>query len=125
MCLSCQYGYIYRCYLCNEKECGDDLYEYLFDNRYEQLRSLKCYDNLFDGRCKDLCYNCIIKLPKKRRCRTCKVICDSGNKLFKHLCQYPDHSCKYNYDDCVKDFPWISRYDEPWIKNYEDLGFLI
>jgi hypothetical protein len=94
MCSNCTYGNYGKCEICDEETC------------YKQLWS-------------SICYTCFKTMQKKRRCRTCKIIFESGNKLFKHLdmCQ-----------ECKKDYIPFEHYIETcntWMEEYCLIGYSI
>jgi hypothetical protein len=94
MCLSCQYSTFGRCEKCHGKTCYD---------------ALRC-----NG---DICDDCMRTMKKKRRCRACQVIFNSGNELFKHLAKYENHNKDY-VSVCKK------RVSGGWMGEYAHLGFL-
>ena len=90
MCLSCEYNSFATCSKC--------LYTHLcstWDIIYEKM-----------------CWRCFNKMRKKRKCRRCNEIFDSGNKLFKHL--------KFN-KECISDNSL--RYNNRG-EIYETLGYI-
>ena len=94
MCLNCQYGNYGKCDKCRTSTC------------YRELRS--------NGYI--CCDDCFRTMQKKRRCRTCHVIFNSGNDLFKHLSQFNIHNKNYERI-CEKTF-------NTWMEEYVHLGFM-
>ena len=74
MCLSCQYGYYSECKKCESGMCKHDNYILPF------------------------CDDCFKVMQKKRKCRTCEVIFESGNALFRHLKEKKEHVSEHKLE---------------------------
>ena len=90
MCLTCTYNNYGKCKICSKSTCFKRLWN-------------------------KTCFKCFCSMQKKRRCRTCKIIFESGNKLFKHL---------YIMPDCKKDYiPFEFKVCNNWMEKYCLIGF--
>ncbi len=101
MCLNCMYSFFHKCIICDANCCLKESY------------------HTYDGKCA----NCFMEMPKKRRCRTCGVIFESGNKLFQHLAQNESHNKDWSYQIRREVMGNVDKCFNTWMEQYVYLGF--